>query len=345
MIPYFFLIAIPVVFAFIPIDKKSAIQKILLFFTGIIYIFFIGFRHEIGSDWSSYLRMYDYIGSGTLTEGFERTEPGYVILNWLMAKINAGIYGVNLVAAIIFVLGLVKFAEKMPQPWLGLVSVTPYLVIAVGLGLTRQSAAIGLVFYMMAGWDKNSSVKNIIISLLAISFHYTAFIALVFVLQSMKMPVWLRWIFLLSGSAISFVILTKTEQYAVYEQLYVSQKIESFGALQHIALNAIPAIIYLIFIKKWNITYGKNNLISLLSYLSLLSLLGISLSSTSTAMDRLSLYLSPIQMLVYSSIPVVFKNKFFSVIIVVMSLAILYAWLNYSNTAIDFLPYNNILFN
>lgn len=342
MTPYFFLITIPIIFSFMPINKNISVQKIMLFFTGLVYIFFIGFRHEVGPDWIAYIGKYDYISHGSLNEAIAYTEPGYAILNWLMAKLNTDVYGVNFLAASLLMFGLVEFAKKMPLPWLALISATPYLIIAVACGLTRQSAAIGIAFYLLAGWGKNSTSKNIILALLATSFHYSAFITLLFVLQAIKMPAWCRWIIILAGGAMSFVIFSQTDQYTVYKQRYVVANIESFGALQHISLNAIPAMIYLVFIKKWRNIYGKNNLMELLSYLSLLSIAGLLFSST--AVDRLSLYLSPIQMLVYSTIPIVFKNKIYSLIIVIIHVFILFLWLNYSSHAFTFLPYQNILF-
>lgn len=69
MIAYFFLIAFPVIFSFLPIHRNAPVQKVMLFFTGLIYIFFIGFRHEVGADLDTYLGMYDYIASGTIEEG------------------------------------------------------------------------------------------------------------------------------------------------------------------------------------------------------------------------------------------------------------------------------------
>jgi len=341
MIIYLFLISIPTIFYFVAPNKNTT-QKILLFFTGFIYIFFIGFRHEVGMDWFNYILIYDYISDGTIKHGINRTEPAYALLNWLSAQMSFDIYGSNFIIAIIFVSGLINLAGKMPNPWVALISVTPYLVIAIGMSGVRQSAAIGFVFHLIAGWKKNSFIKNIILAVVATLFHYSAFVALFFVIQNITMPKIIRWGVLIVGSVISFIIFSKTDHYTYYEQSYITANLISPGALQHLSLNAIPSIIYLLFIKKWNKLYGKNNVLIILSYLSLLSILALAVSST--GVDRLALYLSPIQMLVYSSIPVVFKNKLYSMIIIVIHFLILYIWLTYSNSSIAFLPYKNILF-
>ena len=252
-----------------------------------------------------------------------------------------GLVGVNVVVGMIFIFGVIKFAKITPNPWLALVSVTPYLIIVIGMSATRQSAAIGLVFLVLANLNQ-SNIKKIGLSLLAISFHYSAVIVLFFVLHSMKMTTWLRWSILIVGGLVSFAILKDTSKALEYNQTYAVANIVSPGAIQHAMLNGIPAIIYLLFIKKWNRVYGQVELMKILAIASLLSVAMVFVSST--AVDRLALYLSPIQMLVYATLPVVFRNSIYSVAIIVMHFMILYIWMAYANTAIVFFPYRNLIF-
>lgn len=343
MIVYLSLMSVLIFSYFIFSNKDASTQRLLLIIVAIIFIIFTGFRYEVSLDWGQYLRMYNKINQDTsLINALSVTEPSFVLLNWFMGKLGAGVYGVNFIVSIIFISGLFKFSEKMPNPWLSLISVTPYLVIVISMSAVRQTAAIGIILYLLAGWNKDDFLKKIILSLLATSFHYSAFIAFLFVIQSMKMPLWIRWNILLIGGIITFIIFSKTEQYTIYENTYVTQNIESYGAFQHVLLNAIPATIYLLFIRKWNEVYIRNNLMMILSYLSLLSIIGVFFSST--AVDRLALYLSPIQMLVYGSIPTVFKSQTSAIAIISIHIAILLIWLLYANSSYAFLPYKNILF-
>lgn len=343
MLPYFFLISIPSILAIAGLNKKSSLQKISLCFVGVLYILFIGLRHEVGADWVQYSFIFENIKNYFVTEGFTRSEPGYTLLNFLVSQVGGDIYGVNLCAASIFVTGMFVFAARMPMPWLAIVSVTPYLIIVVGMSGVRQATAIGLVFLLLAGWRRNSNVKNILIALLATSFHYSAFIAVIFVLANVKMMPWLKWTILVIGGVICFDIFTQTDQYAVYEERYAIKNVVSSGAVQHVLLNVIPSGVYLILIKKWDKKFGRNQLMRQLSVLCLLSLGGVFVSST--AIDRLALYLSPIQMLVYGSMPVVFRNQALSFAIVFLHVAILYVWLAYANTSFAYLPYQSIIFN
>jgi len=338
MLAYLFLLSIPSLFALVFPSKRHV--NLLLLFLFLVYILFIGFRYETGSDWPAYQKMFDVMSELTLVDSLFYTEPGYAALNWFLAKQGLTLLSVNVVVAIIFITGLVRFAKIMPNPSLALVSVTPYLIIVIGMSATRQSAAIGFVFLVLANWNK-SSLSKISYSLLAISFHYSAVVVLFFVLYNMKIRAWMKWVILIVGSVVSLYVLKDTSKIMEYNQTYRVANIVSPGAIQHAMLNVMPAIIYLLFRKRWHRIYGNVDLINILAIASFISMALVFVSST--AIDRLALYLSPIQMFVYSSFPVVFKKQLYAIGIIIMHFLILYLWLGYSNTAHAFLPYTNWL--
>jgi hypothetical protein len=339
---YWLLIGMPILLSYRARSKKDL--NLNLFLVSVVYILFIGLRYEVGPDRLAYLDKYETISRLTLKEAITYTEPGFAALNWILAQINAGIYVVNLVVAIIFVFGLVRFAKTTPLPFIALVSVTPYLVIAIGMSAARQAAAIGLVFYLMASWRQGLAYK-LSLSILATSFHYSAIMSFIFVLQSIRMPAWLK-LGLLMGSVITvYPILSATEAFDKYNAVYIEKNIVSSGALMHALLNVIPATLYLVTFPKWKARFGENDLLTLLAVLSILSIFGVSISST--GIDRLALYLSPIQMIVYGSLPFLFGRKYkimLSLLIIVYHLIILFWWLNFSNHAAEgFVPYGNLI--
>lgn len=77
------------------------------------------------------------------------------------------------VCAAIFVIGLAKFALRQPNPWLVLIAV-PYLIIVVAMGYTRQAAAIGLVMWGLATFDRGRVRQFAVAVLAAVTFHFTA---------------------------------------------------------------------------------------------------------------------------------------------------------------------------
>jgi len=300
MTPYWLLLAFPVVFTFLPIKNKKVAHFALLMM-GSVYVVFIGFRHEVGADWYAYSSMFEYISRSSFERALTITEPGYAVLNWVVVQMGGRVYEVNCIIAIIFVSGLIRFAKKTPLPWLSLISITPYLVIAIAMSGARQATAIGLVFHLMASWRQGHVIK-ILLALAATSFHYSAIVTFIFVLQGLRMQSWIRWLIVVGGTIVSYDILIQTDQYFIYHERYIVGDVFSPGAIQHASLNFIPGIIYLLFIRRWDRNFGKSDLMRFLSILSIVSILWMPVSST--AADRLALYLSPIQMMVYSSLPI-----------------------------------------
>jgi hypothetical protein len=325
------------------LSKKDLDTNLLVL--GIIYILFVGLRYEVGADREAYLGMYDTMSSMSFKDALDYTEPAYAALNWLLAQMNAGIYWVNFIVSVIFVSGLIRFAKTTPLPFVALIAVTPYLVIAVGMSGVRQSAAIGLVFHLMANW-KQGLVYKLSFSTLSTLFHNSGIMSFMFVMQSIKIPVWLKALLFIGGTAVLYPVLSGTDKAAQYQQTYLENNLVSPGALMHVLLNAIPAAIYLAFRRKWKARFGDSDLLPMLAVLSILSVFGVSVSST--GIDRLALYLSPIQMIVYGSLPFLFGRQYKSMlssVVIVIHLVIMFWWLNYSNTAFAYLPYNNLITN
>ena len=270
-------------------------------------------------------------------------EPVFGITNWLIGQFDGGVYWVNFIVAIIFVSGLVRFAKTTPLTFLALISVTPYLVIAIGMSAARQSAAIGLVFHLMASWRQGLAYK-VSLSTLATLFHNSGIMSFIFVMQSLKMRLWVRLLLYGLGAAVLYPVLTQTDAALKYQKTYLEDNIVSSGALMHALLNAIPAAIYLVFWRQWRARFGASELLPLLAVLSTLSLFGVGVSST--GVDRLALYLSPIQMMVYGSLPFLFGYQYktqLTVGIIGIQLLIMFLWLSYANTAEPFLPYQNLI--
>ncbi len=313
---------------------------------GVFYVLFVGLRYEVGADRWAYAYMYDNFASSSFKEVLEGPEPAFGIINWFIGQLGAGdsgIYWVNFSIAIIFVSGLVRFAKTTQLPFLALISVTPYLVIAIGMSAARQSAAIGLVFHLMASWRQGLAYK-VSLSTLATLFHNSGIMSFIFVLQSLKMRLWVRLLLYGLAAVVLYPVLMQTDAALKYQKTYLEDNIVSSGALMHALLNVIPSVIYLVFWRQWRARFGASELLLLLAVLSILSVFGVGVSST--GVDRLALYLSPIQMMVYGSLPFLFGYQYktqLTVGIIAIQLLIMFLWLSYANTAEPFLPYQNLM--
>ena len=120
---YWLLFAIPAFFSFIGerrSDNNSEFYSLRfdvlwwLFF--VLFTLFIGFRVQVGGDWGSYLTYFKIISSSPLSETFDPlADPSYMFLNYFSGLYGLGIYGVNVISAFIFSLGLFIFFVEVCQ--------------------------------------------------------------------------------------------------------------------------------------------------------------------------------------------------------------------------------------
>ena len=60
--------------------------------------------------------------------------------------------------AVPFTYGLFRICRQQPNPWLALVVATPFLIIVVGMGYTRQAAAMG---FLMIGRIFHAAIQDV----------------------------------------------------------------------------------------------------------------------------------------------------------------------------------------
>ena len=126
----------------------------------VLLLMLVGWRHQVGGDWANYLQTIDASLYQSFADSIVQSgDSAYNALTWLSAHAGAGIYGVNLVCALVFAFGLMVFCQNSPRPWLSLAVAVPYLVIVVAMGYTRQGVAIGLVMLGLVALDKGSMAK------------------------------------------------------------------------------------------------------------------------------------------------------------------------------------------
>jgi len=301
----------------------------------------IGLRHEVGGDWQNYIdKSYQYLDRNFI-ENLQENEPAYAVLNGLSINLG-GIYFVNLVCGIIFSYGLVTFCKSQNLPWLALTVSIPYLVIVVAMGYSRQGVAIGLV---MLGFDflKQNKIKYYLTCvMLAALFHISAIVMFPFaVLSSRQLKI--RNLIIIIIILLLLFYFQLSQNVENYQIGYIEQQYNSSGATIRVVMNLVPSIFFLIYRKNYLI---PNNLLRLWTSMSLFGILlffTLILSPSSTAVDRISLYLIPLQMIVWSGAPYALEKKFersFSIwIIVFIYFIIQYVWLYFSVFSYLWYPY------
>ena len=309
----------------------------------ILLLLLVGWRHQVGGDWGNYLPTINAALQQSFAESMAQSgDIAYKALTWLSAHVGFGIYGVNLVCAFVFTFGLMVFCQNSPRPWLSLAVSVPYLVIVVAMGYTRQGVAIGLVMLALVALDNGSIVKFLLWVLVATLFHKTALILIPMAIFAGRK----NWI-ALAGVMLTAVLMFYLLLAEYVDNLiggYIIDQYSSSGAAIRIAMNAVPATVFLVFRKRFNLTYLQRKFWTWMSFGGLTFIVLLAVSPSSTAVDRLALYWIPLQLYVWSRWPAAMASNHnaqlpWVVGVLVYSLAVQFVWLFYADHNFAWLPY------
>lgn len=326
--------------------RNSASQSNFLLFTfaSIVTTLMIGFRFEVGGDWGAYERMYEDIYFLSLRVALGRTDPAYALLNWVAAQFDMGVIFVNLVCAVLFMGGLARLAWRQPNPMLAVLVALPYLIIVVAMGYTRQAAAIGIICFALATASERHLIRLTLMIGLAALFHKTA----ILVLPIALVPIFRRNLLFGGLGAILFgvlffVLLRDSSDRLVTN--YVQSNYDSQGALIRVGMNVVAGVLFLLLRKRIAMPYFQKSFWMSCSVLAFISVIALNISSASSGIDRISLYLIPLQSVVYSRLPFVLNGKkaaLPSIVIGVIAYSFLvqFVWLNYAENAVYWIPYS-----
>lgn len=321
----------------------------LLALAGLATALIIGLRFEVGGDWFNYTEIYDYVSDLSFGSVLQLSDPGYALLNWFSKRIGFGIWFVNLICAFVFCWGLFKFARRQPNPWLVFVVAVPYLIIVVAMGYTRQGVAIGFILAGLAVVDRTSLLRFTIYILFAAAFHKSAVIVLPLVALAATHKRFVN-LGLLMLTAVLVYYLFVSQSMDRLMSSYVEAEFNSQGAAIRVAMNLPPATIFLIFQRRFQLAEEQRKLWRNFSLAAFVALFFLLFLESSTAVDRLALYLIPLQMFVLSRIPEAFPdrrrvNAQILLAIIAYSAAIQFIWLNFATHAEFWLPYRWYLYS
>ncbi len=307
----------------------------------------IGFRYNVGGDWWNYFRYLDDAAMRTLDEVILQDDPGYRLLNWISVQNGWGKPGVNTMSGAIFAASLVFFCRSLPRPWLALAVAVPYVVIVVGMGYTRQAVALGMVMAGLVALGRQRFLFFVICVLIGATFHKSA----VLMIPLAALVLTRNKVF---GSAI--VLVAALVGYDVLLQdyadrlvaVYTDDTITSEGALIRLAMNFVPALLFFRYQDRFLVNSPDFRLWRLFSMISVAMFLAYFVTPLSTALDRLALYMIPLQMVVFSHLPDLLgrpgKRNVALVLLVIAYMAlVLFVWLNFANHSRFWVPYR-ILF-
>ena len=328
-------------------SSRSRIGQTLFAVLCVLTALMIGLRYQVGGDWNAYYLIYANIYFQPFFTALDFSDPGYAALNWLGAQVNTGMWFPNLVCAILFMGGVGRLAARQPQPWLAMLVAIPYFVIVVAMGYTRQAAAIGIMSFAIADANENNLKRTIIIIAVAALFHKTAILMLPLALGPIALRKLATAVFGGFAFLILFVLLLQDQSDALITN-YVQSNYDSQGAAIRIAMNVLAGGVFLLLRKRMGLdpyqqTYWTLN--ALLTFLSVIALVNVSASS---GVDRLALFLIPLQMVALSRLPQALSSTDKPVIsavfgVILYAFAIQFVWLNFATNANSWLPYSSTI--
>lgn len=314
--------------------------------SALVLIVMIGLRQEVGGDWFNYLDTLKRIEVRNFAAAIAVTDPGYAILNWIAAQAGWGIWFPNLMCGILFTWGLVTFCRQQPNPALALVVAIPFFVIGVGMGYTRQSAAVGLVMLGLTQYLRGSTNRMAVYLVLAPAFHVSA----VIIIPIMGLVVARRGLFtgiiVFGLAAIVFWQVSATVSTSI--EIYRQGQYGGGGAVPRVLMNIVPALILISLKRRFLATEEEMRVWIVFSLFALATGVMLFLFPSSAVADRVAIYIIPMQIFVLSRLPFALgkgerENILLVLLIILYSFLVEVVWLSYGAWAHAWLPYRNYL--
>lgn len=346
MLPYwlmYFMVSVGALANMAPFNRRQ-LHPVLIAMV-LLIIVFVGLRFEVGADWFNYLYMYDYIGSRSLESSLKAGDFAYVYLNWLANRWGAEIWFVNIVCAAVFGWGLYRLAVTQDNPFTILAIAIPYLVIAIAMGYTRQGAALGMVMAALADYLKHKNLWRFTLFIFgAALFHSSAVIVLALVALTEKRSSVVNFIVLACAGLIAYTTLAMPAIEKI-QAVYLQRQYQSQGALVRILMSNTSAIAFLIFRRHLNFSPTERLIWRNFGIASFVALIALFVVQSSALVDRLALYLMPLQLVIFGRISTLGGRNVSSLIVILITFGlVLFVWLNFAANSFMWQPYQSYLF-
>ena len=331
------------------VTPTRKVNEIFLYFVIAFFIFFVGFRDDVGGDWGRYRNYYEFQLKPNDIFSFQKIfksghDAGYEFLQLIFLNLNLEFYFFTLFLGLIYICALANIAKKNDYKIFTFLIALPFLILIVGMGYIRQATALGFIIFALDQLNKSKSINFFILIFLAILFHKSALIFAPFILiNSKKKIIILIPLLFLSFFIYYFLYIDLTRLFTLY--LGSLQHLESGGAMIRYFFNLVPAIIFLSYSKILSNNNIEKKIYLTISVIILLFFPLVIYSSTSA--DRLLVYFSIIQLLVYPRINRLFNDSKFSIVyikythifIMISYFIFLYTWFSFSTFSDVWVPY------
>lgn len=338
---YWVMFFLPACVALLPMRSHAMADDLTWKVTTSFFILAVGLRFEVGGDWVPYLLRFQEAVGASVTDAVElRNDPGYGLINWIMAQSGWGVWTINMFCAVLSVGGIMALAKRQPLPWVAVGVSVPYMLVVVAMGYMRQAAALGLICWALIAITDHKPLKFLLLTAVAATIHKSAVVAMplyLLALPKLKIRHWFLLVGMLALIAAALIMETLEAQW----YSYVEQQKDSEGALLRVAMNLPPALLILMFKKRLGLNDRDSRHWWWMALIAIPCVFLVTYAST--AVDRMALYLLPIQMIACTRL-----QRFFTrgvarmampVLVLIIYGTVQFVWLNYAKHAEDWIPY------
>jgi hypothetical protein len=329
-------------------NRSGSRSRLLLLMLFVVFCVLIGWRYDTGGDWGNYANYTEQVALQSLSATLSGGEAGFGLVTWLSAWLGWDVYGSMIFCGVVLMYAVVRFAQRQPDSWLAVTAAVPYLIIVVGMGYIRQAAAIGFIMLALLDFESGKRLRCGLYVILATLFHTSSLVVIPFfaiVIARKKNPLYVIPIALGSIPAIFFLLGDRYDRMVNY---YINIQYDSSGALVRLFMNAVPSVLFLMYRKRFRLSEDVEFMWSLFAVVSCLLVVSFPVSPSSTVVDRLGLYMIPIQLMVFGHLPQVLSRKpadarlinFFGIAYFAV---VQFVWLNFAANAYAWLPYRSVL--
>lgn len=293
-------------------------SKLLLWIVIIFLGCVIGFRYDVGKDFSNYSNAYDIITKQATFEEAHKwytIEESFFVLSFI-SKILGGtsqdiflFYG--FFTTVFYLCGLWYFHHEIRMEW----AVLSYSILFFGsFNTIRQYLAMAIIFWGFRFVIEKKPIKYLLCVLIAVLFHSSAFVAILVYFYGTKKS-FAGGIIRQCNYILPFVLVVGTNQILSFLQKYGGLRLDNYTANVHFGFGIIIQIAILwLFIRSSN--NGENSLLIdedkhfFVKQIIILSTILCILDYTLGDASRVRNYFSTIEMIVFGSLPsVIFRNN------------------------------------
>ncbi|SFR98978.1 EpsG family protein [Sphingomonas jatrophae] len=351
MLIYWIFLGFAALMALLEQGNEKANQRInflWIVFT-IALALFIGGRWKTGGDWGNYytnLQPFYWLTVGQASSGTK--DIGYTLLSLFAAQFPTGIVVITMFSGIVMAVALMLFSLSQPRPWLCMTVAFPYLVVVCGMGYIRQGIAISFIMIGMLALSREKVGRYTIWVAIGALFHATA-LALIPLGGIASRRNRLVVAAIVAGVTILAFRTLIADRTDTLVSAYVEAEAESSGALIRAFMGAVPGALYLIFRRQFALQGSDRIAWTALSAAAVAAVPAVLLFQSSTVVDRLGLYLLPVQCFVYARLPDAFaktqqQRQLYAVGSILLYLVVFFTFINYGDHAYSWFPYRFYLF-